>query len=106
VKLKLHREAVVETERPEPGASLRFPARAVRDMPAPGWRQDRTSNGVGSMHPVKPREDRGMNYQDVIRGIEATLDRMQGTVNELHEQVENFKFPSAGGAPSDRPRAA
>lgn len=58
------------------------------------------------MKPVRPSEDRGMNYQDVIRGIEATLDRMQTQVSELHEHVENFKFPGVGGPDPDRPRAA
>lgn len=49
----------------------------------------------------------------LLRSVEKTLDRLQQGVNELAEEVRNYRFPSPGSAGNpqgepggDRPRAA
>jgi hypothetical protein len=99
MKLKLHQEPVVQE--PDPGASLRFPVRAVRAMPVPS----RTHGPVLRKEPSVPEQERdAMRHPELIRQIENTLTRMQAGIDQLQEHVRNYKFPGAHN--EDRPRAA
>ena len=100
LKLKLNRESVAEPE-PAPG-NLRFPARAVRALPAPqrwtGRPSSTRNNGVHN------HDQAALRHPELVRQIEATLDRMQSDLDQLKEQVENYRFP--GARDEDRPKAA
>lgn len=109
VKLKLHRECLNESE----ARSLRFPAHAVRAMPvtAHDHRSILRQSAPPSTRPrvtpsIRPVTDdpNVMRHPEMIRQLEATLDRMQSSIDQLHEQVDNFKFPTHRD--EERPRAA
>src|SRR5262245_20341561 len=101
LKLKLNREAAPETS--EPGV-LRFPSRAVRALPTPQrWMGRATSTKDTS---VRPDDQTVFRHPEQVRQIEVTLDRMQSELDQLKEQVENYKFPDAGLLDEDRPKAA
>lgn len=91
-KLKLTREPVRKpATSPEP-SSLRFPDRAVRSLPTvanPRWRQ-------GAQETPMPSPDSGtLRHPELVRQIEATLDRMQSGLDSLKTQVDSYKFPVA-----------
>lgn len=98
LKLKLHREPAKAPER-EPGESLQFPVWAVRAIPTPsrGRTQER-DNRINE-------EDPGvLRHPELVKQIEATLNRMQAGIDQLQEHVESYKFP--GVQDEERPRAA
>lgn len=99
LKLKLQTHAVSFEPEPETGGSLRFPVRAVRSLPNPSRAHARREE---SQAPVSDRDV--MRHPELIRQIEATLDRMQAGVDQLNEHVNNYKFP--GAEDEERPRAA
>jgi hypothetical protein len=99
MKLKLSRETA--TLEPDPADRMKFPVHAVRELPGPY----RTHGRMPSQEKFMPDHDRSMlRLPQQIREIEATLDRMQAGVDQLTEQVNNYKFP--GFLDEDRPRAA
>lgn len=89
LKLKLHREA--PAFEPQAGSHMRFPVQAVQAMQPAS--KGRAMN-----------EQDAMRHPELIRQIEATLDRMQAGLDQLQEHVSNYKFP--GAQEEDRPRAA
>ena len=99
LKLKLHQDPV--SHEPEPGASLRFPVRAVRAMPIPSKTHGRLTHQENGVH---EQDKNVMRHPELIRQIERTLDRMQAGIDQLNEHVNNYKFPGAQN--EDRPRAA
>ena len=101
MKLKLKLHPVPVAHEPEPGASLRFPVRAVRAMPSPSRTNARSNGQEGH---VSEQDRHVLRHPELIRQIEATLDRMQAGVDQLNEQVNNYKFP--GMLDEERPRAA
>jgi hypothetical protein len=98
LKLKLHR--YTPTREPEPTGSLRFPVRAVREMRGVHT-PPRDTTKERSMAKQEPG---ALRHPELIRQIEATLDRMQAGLDQLSEQVKNYKFP--GFEDEERPRAA
>jgi hypothetical protein len=101
LKLKLHREPA-STPESEPGANLRFPVRAARAMPTPSRAQPGRLRGQED--DVGEQEANVMRHPELVRQIEATLNRMQAGLDQLQEHVNSYKFP--GVQDEERPRAA
>ncbi len=99
MKLKLNRESV--SYEPDAGDAMRFPVRAVRAMPGPYRNSGRMP--VQENH-VPDQDCNVLRHPELIRQIEATLNRMQAGIDQLGEHVNNYKFPDSRD--EERPRAA
>ena len=96
-RLRLWREtSPAERDRSEERV-LRFPTDAVRGFPTRG---ERDENAPGRA------TDPAITSRQLIRDIEATLDRMQDRLNDVREQVDEAFRPNFSSDDSDRPSAA
>ncbi len=78
-----------------PDGTLRFPSQAVASL---------ARHKLAASQAKAKQRPAAFSHEQLVSHIEATLDRMQGQLSDLRDQVDNFKFP--GVLDNDRPRAA